>query len=198
MALGPDRLGVVVGDVSGKGVSAAFYMAEVKGIFQALSRVAASPRDLLLRANQALAESLERKAFISLLYAIFDIPRSSVTLARAGHCPMIHISGESSTMVRPTGLGLGLTHEAIFEYSTEETTVKLQKGDICIFYTDGLSESRNTEGEEFGHDRLVDVALHNRKNPAESIKNSILQEIRNYTGNSSYGDDMTLVVVKII
>lgn len=198
IALGPDRLGVVVGDVSGKGVSAAFYMAEVKGIFQALSRVAASPRDLLLRANQALAESLERKAFISLLYAIFDIPKSSVTLARAGHCPMIHISGDSSAMVRPTGLGLGLTHENIFEESTEERTVKLQNGDICIFYTDGLSESRNTEGEEFGHDRLVTVALQSRKQPAETIKDSILQEIRNYTGNSSYGDDMTLVVVKII
>ncbi len=101
-------------------------------------------------------------------------------------------------MIRPTGLGLGLTHEDIFEYSTEERTVKLQKGDICIFYTDGLSESRNSEGEEFGHDRLVDVALHDRKNSAETIKDSILQEVRNYTGNSSYGDDMTLVVVKII
>lgn len=198
IALGPDKLGVVVGDVSGKGVSAAFYMAEVKGIFQALSRVAASPRDLLLRANQALIDSLERNAFISLLYAIFDSSKSVVTLARAGHCPMIHISGESSTMVRPSGLGLGLTHDRIFEDSTEETTILLQNGDICIFYTDGLSESRNAEGEEFGYDRLVDIALRSRKQSAEVIKNSILQEVRNYTGNSSYGDDMTLVVVKII
>jgi phosphoserine phosphatase RsbU/P len=198
IALGSDKLGVVVGDVSGKGVSAAFYMAEVKGIFQALSRIAASPRDLLLRANQALIDSLERNAFISLLYAIFDSSKSVVTLARAGHCPMIHISGERSTMVRPSGLGLGLTHERIFEDSTQETTISLQNGDICIFYTDGLSESRNAEGEEFGYDRLVDIALRSRKQSAEVIKNSILQEVRNYTGNSSYGDDMTLVVVKII
>ncbi|TSA15334.1 GAF domain-containing protein [bacterium] len=196
MTLGSDRLGVVVGDVSGKGVSAAFYMAEVKGIFQALSRIAASPRDLLLRANQALADSLERNAFVSLLYAIFDSSKSCVTLARAGHCPMIHISGDSSSMVRPSGLGLGLTHEKIFEDSTEETTISLKIGDICIFYTDGLSETRNSEGEEFGYDRIVNVALHCRNNSAETIKNSILQEVRNYTGNSSYGDDMTLVVVK--
>jgi phosphoserine phosphatase RsbU/P len=198
IALGSDKLGVVVGDVSGKGVSAAFYMAEVKGIFQALSRVAVSPRDLLLRANQALVDSLERNAFISLVYAIFDTVKSNVTLARAGHCPMIHISGETSRMVRPSGLGLGLTHDKIFEESTQEMTISLRNGDICIFYTDGLSESRNSEGEEFGYDRIVDVALHNRKSSAESIKNSILQEIRNYTGNSSYGDDMTLVVVKIL
>ena len=198
IALDSDKLGVVIGDVSGKGVSAAFYMAEVKGIFQALSRVAASPRDLLLRANQALVDSLERDAFISLLYAIFDSSKSRVTLARAGHCPMIHISGETSRMVRPSGLGLGLTHDKIFDDSTQETTLSLRNGDICIFYTDGLSESRNSEGEEFGYDRIVDVGLRSRKQSAETIKNSILQEVRNYTGNSSYGDDMTLVVVKII
>ena len=198
VALDPYRFGVVVGDVSGKGVSAAFYMAEVKGIFQSLSRVAASPRDLLLRANQALTDSLERNAFISLLYAIFDTQKSTVTLARAGHCPMIHISGNLTKDVRPNGLGLGLTHEKIFEESTQETTISLKTGDVCIFYTDGLTESRNSEGEDFGVDRLVNVCLNNKRNPAESIKTSILQEVRNYTGNSSYGDDMTLVVVKIL
>jgi phosphoserine phosphatase RsbU/P len=198
IALDEHRLGVVIGDVSGKGVSAAFYMAEVKGIFQSLSRVAASPRDLLLRANQALTDSLERNAFISLLYAIFDTQRSVVTLARAGHCPMIHVSSESTKDIRPNGLGLGLTHEKIFEDSTQETTLSLQSGDVCIFYTDGLSESRNADGEEFGVQRLVNVSQNMKRNSAESIKTSILQEVRNYTGNSTYGDDMTLVVVKIL
>ena len=198
VALDTHRFGVVVGDVSGKGVSAAFYMAEVKGIFQSLSRVAASPRDLLLRANQALVDSLERNAFISLLYAIFDTQKSTVTLARAGHCPMIHISGNSTQDVRPTGMGLGLTHEKIFEESTQETTISLKTGDVCIFYTDGLTESRNSDGDEFGVDRLVNVSVNAKRNSAESIKTSILQEVRNYTGNSTYGDDMTLVVVKIL
>jgi sigma-B regulation protein RsbU (phosphoserine phosphatase) len=198
VGLDPHRFGIVVGDVSGKGVSAAFYMAELKGIFQSLSRVAASPRDLLLRANQALSDSLEKNAFISLLYAIFDTEKSTVTLARAGHCPMIHISGKSTKDVRPSGLGLGLTHEKIFEESTEETTISLKMGDVCIFYTDGLSESRNSDGDEFGVDRIVNVGVNTKRNSAESIKTSILQEVRNYTGNSTYGDDMTLVVVKIL
>jgi serine phosphatase RsbU (regulator of sigma subunit) len=198
ISLGADSLGVVVGDVSGKGVSAAFYMAEVKGIFQSLSRVAASPRDLLLRANQALIDSLERKAFISLIYAVFDMSRSRVVLARAGHCPMIHISGGEAEMVKPTGLGLGLTHESVFEEVTQETTIGLKKGDVCVFYTDGLSESRNAEGEEFGYDRIVNVALNTKGKSSETIKDAILREIRNYTGNSTYGDDMTLVVVKVV
>jgi serine phosphatase RsbU (regulator of sigma subunit) len=197
VALDPQRLGVVVGDVSGKGVSAAFYMAEVKGIFQSLSKLCPSPRDLLLRANKALMDSLERNAFISLLYAVFDIPRSTLTLARAGHCPMIYISGEKSELIRPTGLGLGLTYDEVFEDSTQETTITLKQNDVCLFYTDGINESRNADGEEFGFDRLLQVAMNARRENAENIKSAILQEVRNYTGDSSYGDDMTLVVVKV-
>jgi serine phosphatase RsbU (regulator of sigma subunit) len=191
-----DRLGVVVGDVSGKGVSAAFYMAEVKGIFQSLSKICDSPRELLLRANQSLVESLEHKAFISLLYGIIDIPKGTLTLARAGHCPMIHVSGLHAQMIRPTGIGLGLTHEQIFEETIQEAEIQLQKDDLCIFYTDGLNESRNAEGEEFGFERLVQAALGARFLSAEQIKETILTEIRNHTGDSAYGDDMTLVVIK--
>jgi sigma-B regulation protein RsbU (phosphoserine phosphatase) len=198
VALDADRLGVVVGDVSGKGVSAAFYMAEVKGIFQSLSKICTSPRELLMRANQALMDSLERKAFISLLYAIFDVPRSSLTLARAGHCPMIYVSGATPNLVRPTGIGLGLTYDKRFEESTQEVTVGLKKGDVCVFYTDGLNESRNAEGEEFGFERLLQTAVNNRLETAEKIKENTLQEIRNYMGDTSYGDDITLVVVKVL
>jgi serine phosphatase RsbU (regulator of sigma subunit) len=198
VALNADCLGVVVGDVSGKGVSAAFYMAEVKGIFQSLSKICTSPRELLMRANQALMGSLERKTFISLLYAIFDVPRWSLTLARAGHCPMIYISDSTPNLVRPTGIGLGLTYDERFEESTQEMTISLKKGDVCIFYTDGLNESRNAEGEEFGFERLLQTAVNNRSESAEKIKVNILQEIRNYMGDASYGDDITLVVVKVL
>ncbi|MBI3579143.1 MAG: serine/threonine-protein phosphatase [Ignavibacteriales bacterium] len=177
-------------------MSAAFYMAEVKGIFQSLSKLCASPRELVMRANQALMESLERRAFISLLYAIVDISKAQMTLARAGHCPMVYISGNSSSLVRPTGIGLGLTNDQLFDDSTQETTLNLKKGDICVFYTDGVNESRNHDGEEFGFDRLVEVTTRSRMESAEQIKENILNEIRNYTGNSSYEDDMTLVVIK--
>jgi sigma-B regulation protein RsbU (phosphoserine phosphatase) len=198
VSLDADRFGVVVGDVSGKGVSAAFYMAEVKGIFQSLSKICTSPRELLLRANQALMGSLERKAFVSLLYAIFNRSRSSLTLARAGHCPMIHISGATPNLVRPTGIGLGLTYDKRFEDSTQEVTIPFKKGDVCVFYTDGLNESRNAEGEEFGFERLLQTALNNSGESAEKIKENILREIKSYTGDGSYGDDVTLVVVKAV
>lgn len=196
VVLDSHRVGIVIGDVSGKGVSAAFYMAEVKGIFQSLSKLCASPRELVMRANQALMDSLERRAFISLLYAIVDISKAQMTLARAGHCPMVYISGNSSGLIRPTGIGLGLTNDQLFDDSTQETTLNLKKGDICVFYTDGVNESRNQNGDEFGFDRLVEATTRSRMESAERIKENILNEIRNYTGNSSYEDDMTLVVIK--
>ncbi|MEX0601971.1 MAG: SpoIIE family protein phosphatase, partial [Bacteroidota bacterium] len=151
------KLGIVVGDVSGKGVSAAFYMAEVKGIFQSLSKLCPSPRELLIRANHTLIDSLEKNAFISLVYAILDVTKGEVLLARAGHCPVVHISRENAELIRPNGLGLGLTGDELFAKSTEERSLTLRQGDLCIFYTDGVTEARNTAGDEFGYDELVRV-----------------------------------------
>ncbi|MEX2115491.1 MAG: GAF domain-containing SpoIIE family protein phosphatase [Bacteroidota bacterium] len=196
VTLDENRVGVVIGDVSGKGVSAAFYMAEVKGIFQSLSKMVKSPRELLIRANETLMESLERKAFISLLYAIYDTSRSTVTLARAGHCPMILISARGYELIRPNGLGLGLTEGDLFQASTEERTLTLQRGDVCILYTDGITEARNSTGEEFGYDRLVELAGAIHHLSALEIQNRILSEIRAYCGKVGFEDDLTLVVVK--
>ena len=190
------NIGVVIGDVSGKGVSAAFYMAEVKGIFQSLSKITTSPKDLLIRANQTLFESLERKAFISVLYAIFDTGRSRLTLARAGHCPMILLSENKKELIRPNGLGLGLTDGDLFRTSTEERVINLKEGDVCLFYTDGITEARNDKDEEFGYDRLGDLAMQLRLKPVAEIQDRILSEIRAYCGKKGLNDDLTLVVVK--
>lgn len=189
-------IGIVVGDVSGKGVSAAFYMAEVKGVFQSLSKMTRSPRELLIRANETLRENLERRAFISAVYAVFDLNAGRVTLARAGHCPMVLVSGDATRLIRPNGLGLGLTDNEIFERSTEETVLTLRPGDVCLFYTDGITEARNEEGVEYGYDRLVDLAVQTRDLPASEIQNRILSEIGAYCGKTGPGDDLTLVVVK--
>lgn len=196
VTLDANRVGVVVGDVSGKGVSAAFYMAEVKGIFQSLSKMTKSPRELLIRANETLMENLERKAFISILYAIYDTGRSTVTLARAGHCPMILISQGSHELIRPNGLGLGLTEGDLFQTSTEERTLALKPGDVCLLYTDGITEARNSEGEEFGYERLVELAGAIHRLRAHEIQDRILSEIRAYCGKAGFEDDLTLVVVK--
>jgi len=194
--LDKDKIGLVVGDVAGKGVSAAFYMAEVKGIFQSLSKLCKSPKELLIRANETLMGSLDRRAFISLLYAIFDMSKGTLELARAGHCPMVYVSENKKELIRPNGLGLGLTNGELFHQSTDESIIRLTDGDVCVFYTDGITESRNAQGEEYGYDRLQDVVFAHRHESAEQIKTTLLNEVKIHTGSLAYGDDMTLVVAK--
>ncbi len=191
-----NKVGLVVADVAGKGVSAAFYMAEVKGIFQSLSKLCSSPKELLIRANETLIGSLERRAFISLLYAIIDMSKGTLELARAGHCPMVYVSGKKQELIRPNGLGLGLTNGEVFRDSTDEMTIQLIEGDICVFYTDGITESRNVDGEEYGYERLLEVVSSNRHQTADSIMTTLLQEVKKHTGNLLYGDDVTLLVAK--
>lgn len=191
-----DRLGIVVGDVSGKGISAAFYMAEMKGIFQSLSKTIQSPRELIVRANETLYATLERKAFVSFLYAIFDLHSSTVLLARAGHTPMIHISGESVNFIRPRGLGLGLTQEQIFHQSAEEFSISLKPKDICIFYTDGLVEVRNSEEEEYGVERLIGCIKKYRQENSLTIQQHIWSDVKKFIGGKEFSDDLTLLIVQ--
>ncbi len=191
-----DRIGIVIGDVSGKGVSAAFYMAELKGIFQALSKSCKSTTEFLIRANDALYGSIEKSAFISLIYAIVDTKSATMYLSRAGHCPMVHVHNGNVKLHKPNGIGLGLTGASLFNEVIEEETVLLASGDICVFYTDGITEARNPAGDEFGTDRLVRVITKNQHRNAQDLRCVILEEISSFTGMESFDDDLTIVIFK--
>jgi len=191
-----ERIGIVIGDVSGKGVSAAFYMAEVKGIVMSLSKISATPHELLSRANDTLLETLEKNMFISAIYGVLDVRNASLTFARAGHCPIIYVSQHSVELIRSTGIGLGLTGRTQFEQSTEERTINLRTGDICIFYTDGITESRNAEMEEYGYERLMHIASTCTHCSAHEMKEMILEHVRTFIGQGTYNDDVTLIVMK--
>ncbi len=194
--LDADRIGIVVGDVSGKGVSAAFYMSEVKGIFLALAETYASPREFLVKANQALATSIDKHSFVSLIYAILDVRTGRLVLARAGHCPMLLVSRNGVQYIRPDGLGLGLTDGQLFGDVTQEYSLDLSEGDVCVLYTDGLTEAR-ANGEEYGYERLVEAAERSRHRTASEIKEDILSDVRAFVGSEeAHHDDLTLVVVK--
>ena len=193
----PDRrIGIAIGDVAGKGVSAAFYMAEVKGIFLTLSKLCKTPKEFLVRANAALLETLEKKAFVSLAYAVLDVDEGSLVIARAGHCPAIVISQDSVRIVQQKGMGLGLAGNDVFEPSIEEYRISLHRDDVCVFYTDGITEARNPAGGEFGTDRLTEICMQSRGCTAEEIKKTILTAVRTFMGVSTYKDDITLIVFK--
>jgi|WetSurMetagenome_2_1015567.scaffolds.fasta_scaffold17123_2 phosphoserine phosphatase RsbU/P len=189
------RLGIVVGDVSGKGVSAAFYMSEVKGIFQSLGKLYPSPREFMIKANEALADSIDKHSFISLIYVVVDLTSGTLTLSRAGHCPLLLVSGGTGRYVRPPGMGLGLSRGATFAGSIEEQTIALREGDLCVLYTDGVTEARRGD-DEFGYDRLLETAVRAHAGSAAGVKEEILDNVKRHAEQEAHDDDLTIVVLK--
>ncbi len=191
------RLAFIVADVSGKGTSAAFYMAELKGIFRSLLLSTRDPHAVLSQANRALVQSLERNTFITGIYGILDIESETITLARAGHCPVVHASLASEPyMLRSRGMGLGLDKGPIFDRTLAVTTTQLTPGDVFAIYTDGVVESRNARGEEYDYQRLMDCVAEHRHEEAEQIHDAILSDLRRFLQSTHYDDDLTLMIFK--
>lgn len=191
------RLAFIIADVSGKGTSAAFYMAELQGIFQSVSHLVPSPADFLVQANRALAGSLEKHVFISVVYGVLDLQAEELVLARGGHCPVatINLNGEAR-YIRTRGLGLGLDRTNLFRMALTEERLPLQPGDVFVLYTDGVVESRNAAGEEYGYDRLLQALCEHRHEDADDLHAALLADLHTFLGHDAYDDDMTLVVMK--
>ncbi len=191
--------GIIIGDVSGKGTSAAFYMAETKGIFQSLAYNYNSPKDILIQSNVILHKSLEKKSFISLLAGQIDSRGHIFRFARAGHCPVIYYSSKEShsMLLEPGGMAVGLDKGPLFNKTLEEIEQPLSAGDIIALYTDGLSEARNKTGEEFGEERLQQVLDKYAELSAPQIKEKIIDEILQFLDGQNLHDDLTLILIKI-
>lgn len=198
--LSETRMGVLVADVSGKGTSAALYMAELKGLVLSLSRMYASPARLLVEANSILAATMDSRSFVTMTYAVVDGDARTMRFARAGHNPIIHFDAASGAtrVLAPQGLGLGIDRGEKFAALLEEAEVPLRSGDVFLFFTDGLSEAMNGRSELFGERRLRDILERSEALGSEDLKEAILSEIRAFVGDAAQHDDMTLVVLKVV
>ncbi len=197
-----ERLALLIADVSGKGTSAALYMAELKGIALSLSRIYDSPRRLLVEANKILAANLDNRSFITMVYAVIDMKQRRMTYARAGHNPVFQLSangGRPTTRVlAPEGLGLALDRGATFEAILEEESIGLASGDLFLFYTDGVSEAMNDRSELFGEDRMRAILEENSELPTEELREKMIDEVFSFAGGAVQHDDMTMVLVKVL
>ena len=200
LPLGATRMGVLVADVSGKGTSAALYMAELKGLVLSLSRIYESPAKLLSEANRILAAHMDSRSFVTMTYAVVDTATRRMRYARAGHNPLIHFQARTglTRVLTPAGLGLGLDPGDRFDQILEEDEVALDPGDFFLFFTDGLSEAMNPGAELFGEGRLRRILEDSRRLTSEELKERILEEVRRFVGDADPHDDMTLVVLKIV
>lgn len=191
---------VVIGDVSGKGVSAAFYMTMAKGIIKTVARKIRAPKLVLSELNAVFYENSPRNVFLSAIYGLFDLEARTFTFARAGHNPLVirKSSSGDAAMLSPKGMAIGLDRGELFDREIEETTVSIEPGDIFVLFTDGLSESMNGKGEEFGEQRLMEIIGANPDLSAEALVGTIRAAVDRFIGDVSQHDDFTMVIVKIL
>ena len=203
------RLAVIIGDVSGKGVTAAFHMAQMKGIFHSLMQenpLAKNERDkfpvpsrFMAQANTALIHCLEKSSFITSSLYIIDYEQGGFVFARAGHCHTLyyHALREEVFYFQSTGLGLGIIRNEHYEKHIKNQFYDYGPGDVMVIYTDGIVEARGGNGtDEYGEDRLKLRLEESYFQEAEDIKSFILADLNGFTHGHPIHDDQTLLVIK--
>lgn len=192
---------VIIGDVSGKGTSAAFNMSQMKGVFQSLVQIQPSPREFMIKANKALSICLERQLFITSTYLIINTLKNTIKFSRAGHCPTLYFDSKLKRCeyLKLDGMGLGIIRTDQYESYVHEKTISFNSKDIMVLYTDGLVEASNDNREEFGYDRLQQlVEIHQDREPIE-IQKLIIKSVFEFIGpNQVLEDDYSLMVIKFV
>jgi serine phosphatase RsbU (regulator of sigma subunit) len=198
----PNRLTVMVGDVSGKGTSAALHMSRLQGIVRSLHAFDLSPRELFSRTNQLISRDLERRSFVTALGGFFDTDRLTMVLARAGHLPLYVYRHRTTEVDRvlPRGLGFGLSTRPMFDLELEEQTLGYEVGDVFLFVTDGVTECQDGQGEFYGEERLQQAlaAEAPRQPTAVALRDVLEAGLRRFVGDTDAFDDQTIVVVRAV
>ncbi|MEY3773390.1 MAG: hypothetical protein RLZZ129_170 [Verrucomicrobiota bacterium] len=199
--LGATRLGVVVADVSGKGIPASLLMAICRTNLRQIAPRHESPAAALSELNRALGEDM-RGMFITMIYAVIDTAAQSVTFARAGHeLPLFSrrhaVTGvPEESYAGSEGMPLGMVPDEIFSAVIADQRERFGPGDVLVLYTDGITEAPNEEDKEFSGPRLADTVrtLHSRS--ARELNDGILEQVHRFAGATAQRDDLTLVTVK--
>lgn len=193
------RLGFAMGDVSGHGVEAGMIMSMAKKTLEIYAQSGSPPSEVLVKVNDALARDLGGKLFVSMTYAILSPDQRTITWARAGHNPTLHFNQAQGIMdeIKPRGMVVGMKAGPAFRNAIEECQTQLSPGDLFLLYTDGVTETMNSQGEEFGTDRLKEVlALLAGGNP-DDLVGQIMDRVRHFRGAQPEADDMTLLALAI-
>lgn len=198
----PGVLGTMVGDVSGKGTSAALYMSRLQGIVRSLHSFELGATDLFVKTNDLLGRDMERRSFVTALGGFFDSRTRMVTIARAGHLPLLRYEAATGRVHRhaPTGLGFGLTTTRQFVRELQEESMPYALGDVFLFVTDGITESHSTTGDDYGEERLSMLLREAAAAgfSAAEIVERVKASVDAFTVGMEQHDDQTVVVVRVI
>lgn len=189
---------VTIGDVSGKGIQAAFYMTFTKGVLHALCTEFRSTIDTLSSVNMLFRRNAGPGTFISLIFGILNPADNTFRFSRAGHNPLLFYCSKEKTLkeYRPDGIGLGMANDEIFRNTTKEVSLELASGDILILFTDGVVEATNQLDKFYGDNRLHEVIKMNKNLNAKEIVRKLSDDLKQFGDGSALHDDMTILVIK--
>lgn len=187
-------LGVVIADVTDKGMPAAMYMADTRSVVRASTTAVESPSMALTHANRWLSADSTDSMFVTLFYARLDLASGGVTYVNGGHNPPMLFVGDEAKPRELTRTGIMLGFDESWQY--DERQLHLEHGDLVVLYTDGVTEAKNASNEEFGEARLEEIARTHRAEFADAILRAIQQSLREFVGERALYDDVTLVIVK--
>lgn len=192
---------VAVGDVSGKGMSAALYMAQIQGMIRISASMHSSPKDMLVAVNKHLYERMDRQTYVTLCLVKINPSEKSMTVCRAGHTkPIICIDNQPAHQLESKGLGAGLTSNLRFAPTLQEVHIEWKETSTILLFSDGVNETPDIHGNELGVDRItriVDEVAQSRRNgsTAYTLQERIMQEVLNVRAGQQPFDDSTVVAV---
>jgi len=187
------RLGIAIGDVSGKGAPAAIYAALVSGILRSHAPIEPGPAEMLSAVNLSLAERRIEAQFVSLIYAVWDDEQRALTVANSGLPRPIYVHGGKGEVVEATGLPLGLFDEA--EY--DEIKFRMKPGDMFVFFSDGILDARNGKGELFGRGRVEKIIAECADQSADCVVDSLFKAVAEHSAGVEAFDDQTVVAFRV-
>jgi sigma-B regulation protein RsbU (phosphoserine phosphatase) len=188
------ELGLVIADVSDKGIPAALFMAVTRTLLRAVILEVSSPSEVLQRINDLLIPENQQGMFVTIVYAVLSLETGKLTYANAGHNPPFVIFSDKKAIKKldRTGMALGIVENTIID----ESEIQLQPDDCVLFYTDGITEAVSPKQDLFGDDRLHNVFIESHTYPAKDIVKSIEESVFDFMASNLPADDLTMLIIK--
>jgi sigma-B regulation protein RsbU (phosphoserine phosphatase) len=191
--LAGDLLGIVIADVSDKGAPAALFMAVARSFIRSYAHAGLSPTETLGRTNDLILDDAESGMFVTVYHSVFQADGSCYNVNAGHNPPLLYRCATHSAEFMPRG---GRAIGWFANNPVKETTLTLQPDDMLIYYTDGLTEAENAEGDYYGEQRLIEAVLQAAGQPAEAVLEHIVQDVESFCAGVPLFDDLTLVVVR--
>ncbi|MDQ6652556.1 MAG: SpoIIE family protein phosphatase [Acidobacteriota bacterium] len=190
-----DQIGLVIADVSGKGVPAALLMAFLRASLRAATHIGYSPHISMAKVNYLLWESIERNQFVTAFYGILDVTNKTLSYTNAGHNPPLLLDKDGNpTFIDRGSLPLGMFRDTRYH----EYYLTTEPGEVLVLYTDGVTEAQNLQGEEFGRERLAEAVIANRHLGARDLITAVQKVVIEWTDGRGATDDVTFFVIKAL